>query len=404
MTSSDAEPPADPLTPTLRRELEMLQQAGLHRSLRRVERGRGLEVRVDGRPTTDFSSNDYLGLATDPRVAEAIALALAQHGTGAAAARSISGNSPLHEALEADIARLKGTEAALLFPSGFSANTGVIPALAGRGDVIYSDRLNHASIIDGCRLSRATLRTFPHADLGGLATLLEEDHGKYRRRLIIVEGVYSMDGDLFPLDRLVPLAEAHDAAIYLDDAHGTGVLGRAGAGAAEHWGVTGHVHVHLGTLGKALGVSGAFIAGSRTLRDFLLNRTRSFIFTTGSPPALAAGASRALRLLRDEGWRRDRLRANIARLREGLVALGRPLDPEAPGHIVPILLGDSERTTRVGQLLLDRGCLVGAVRPPSVPLGKARLRITLSAGHTCAQLDTLLTALADVLPHPHDVY
>ncbi|MGH7525354.1 MAG: aminotransferase class I/II-fold pyridoxal phosphate-dependent enzyme [Gemmatimonadales bacterium] len=389
---------ADSFTLTLERELDALRRAGLHRTLRQVERVRGPEVIADGRAAIDFSSNDYLGLATDSRVAGAVAAALGRGVTGAAAARSIAGNHPLHEALEAELARLKGTEGALLFPSGYMANAGAIPALAGRGDVIYSDALNHASIIDGCRLARATTRTFPHVGLDPLAGLLEEDRGKYRRRLVVVEGVYSMDGDLFPLDRLVPLARAYGAAIYLDDAHGTGVLGSTGAGSAEHWGVTGEVDVHMGTLGKALGVGGAFIAGSETLREFLLNRARSFIFTTGSPPALAAGAHAALRILEDEGWRRHRLRKNAEHLRSGIAALGHPVDPALPGHILPLVLGDAERTSRAGRLLRDQGFLVGAVRPPSVPLGKSRLRITVSAAHSREQIDSLLQALALVLP------
>jgi 8-amino-7-oxononanoate synthase len=355
---------------------------------------------VDGQPVVDFASNNYLGLAGDRRIAEAVTRGLTGGATGAAAARSIAGNHPLHEALEEAIARHKGADAALLFGSGFAANTGAIPALAGRGDVIYSDELNHASIIDGCRLSRGTARTFPHGDLVALATLLREDRGKYRRRLIVVEGVYSMDGDLCPLDRLAPLAREHDAAIYLDDAHGTGVLGRTGAGSAEHWEVSHEVDVHMGTLGKALGVSGAFIAGSAVLRDYLINRVRSFVFTTGTPPALAAGGLEALRIMRDEPWRRRRLAANVAQLRSGLESLHRPLAPELPGHIVPILIGEAERATTVGRRLLDRGCLVGAVRPPSVPMGKARLRITLSAAHSAEQIHGLVAALAEVLDGP----
>jgi 8-amino-7-oxononanoate synthase len=381
----------------LQRELDVLRHAGLHRRLHGVERINGAEVLVDGRPAIDFSSNDYLGLATDPRPADAARAVLQRGVTGAAAARSIAGNHPLHEALEASLAQLKRAEAALLFSSGFMANAGAIPALAGRGDVLYSDELNHASIIDGCRLSRAITRPFPHLDLDALAVLLKEDRGKYRRSLIVVEGVYSMDGDLFPLHRLVPLAREFGAAIYLDDAHGTGVLGSTGAGSAEHWGVTGEVEVHMGTLGKALGVSGAFIAGPRTLREFLLNRARSFIFTTGTPPALAAGALAALGIARDEGWRRLRLQENGERLRAGLAAMGHPVCSDLPGHILPMLLGDTKRTSRVGHLLRERGFLVGAVRPPSVPLGRSRLRITVSAAHTPRQIDELLQALALVL-------
>jgi 8-amino-7-oxononanoate synthase len=386
------------LSAALEQELAVLRRAGLLRTLRRVEQRRGAEILLDGRPAVDFSSNDYLGLATDPRVAEAIAVALRAGGTGAAAARSIAGNHPLHEELETALARLKGAEAALLFPSGFAANAGAIPALAGRGDVIYSDALNHASIIDGCRLARATTRTFPHADLDALAAMLEADRGVYRRRWIVVEGVYSMDGDLFPLDRLVPLARAYGAWIYVDDAHATGVVGATGAGSGEHFGVAHEIDVAMGTLGKALGTVGAFIAGSHTLRELLVNRARSFVFTTGTLPAVAAGTLAALRIVVDEPWRRERLRANAERLRAGLAALGRPLAADLPGHIAPVTLGGAEETLRVGQALRERGFLVGAVRPPTVPMGSARLRITVSAAHTAEQIDRLLDALAGVLP------
>jgi 8-amino-7-oxononanoate synthase len=389
-------PHSNALDRTLGAELDLLRRAGLHRTLRRVERGAGAEALVDGQPVVDFASNDYLGLARDRRISEAVTRGLTR-STGATAARSIAGNHPLHEELEEALARYKGAEAALLFGSGFAANVGAIPALAGRGDVIYSDALNHASIIDGCRLSRGTTRTFPHGDLDALEALLQQDRGKYRRRLIVVEGVYSMDGDLCPLDRLVPLAREHAAAVYVDDAHGTGVLGRAGGGSAEHWGVSHEVDVHMGTLGKALGVSGAFLAGSAVLREYLINRVRSFVFTTGTPPALAAGALEALRIAREEPWRRGRLAANVARLRSGLDALGRPMTPGLPGHIVPIQVGEADKATSVGRWLLDHGCLVGAVRPPSVPMGKARLRITVSAAHSAEQIDGLVALLAEAL-------
>jgi 8-amino-7-oxononanoate synthase len=387
------------LSETLEHELDLLRQAGLYRTLRRVERqgGGGAEIRVDGQDAIDFSSNDYLGLATDSRIARAIAGACAGSAIGAAASRSIAGNHPLHEELERQLAEFKGTEAALLFSSGFAANAGAIPVLAEREDVIYSDLLNHASIIDGCRLSRATTRTFPHCDLDALARMLTEDRDRYRRRWVVVEGVYSMDGDLFPLADLVQLAQEHEAWIYLDDAHGTAVMGPRGTGAAEHWGVTGNIDVTMATLGKALGTAGAFIAGSRMLRELLLNRTRSFIFTTGSPPGLAAGALAALRILREESWRRIRLRENVDRLRAGMAALGHPLAPTCPGHIAPLVIGEADWTITIGRRLLERGFLVGAVRPPSVAPGKSRLRITASAAHTAEQVEGLLDALGEVL-------
>jgi 8-amino-7-oxononanoate synthase len=395
-------PPALTLPEALAQEMDVLERAGLRRALRTIERRSGADIVVDGHPAVDFSSNDYLGLAGDPRIRDAVRAAVAQGGVGATASRSIAGNRPEHDQLERELAALKGAEAALLFTSGYTANTGALPVLAGKHDAIYSDALNHASIIDGCRLSKATIRTFPHADLAALERLLIEDRGLYRRRVIVVEGVYSMDGDLFPLDRLVPLARAHGAWIYLDDAHATGVLGPSGAGTAEHFGVAGEVDVTMGTLSKAFGVAGAYVAGPAVLRDLLLSRARSFLFTTGSPPALAAAALAAVRISREERWRRDQLAMNARRFAAGLQAFGRPPAapgaPGGPGHIAPIIIGGSEQTVQIGQALLDRGFLVGAVRPPTVPLGSARLRVTLSALHTGAQIDGLLAALADLLP------
>jgi 8-amino-7-oxononanoate synthase len=380
--------------------LEELRRAGLRRALRSVERRAGAEIVVDGRGAIDFSSNDYLGLAADPRIARAGAAALDRAGTGAGAARLISGNLQPLERLEREIAELERAPAALLFASGYAANTGAIPALVGRGDAVYSDALNHASLIDGCRLSRAELRIFPHRDLDALDRLLREDEGRFARRMIVVDAVFSMDGDLFPLDRLVELARAHGAWTYVDDAHGTGVMGPNGRGTAEHFGVEDAIDVRMGTLGKALGTSGAFVAGSERLREWLLNRARPFVFSTAAPPALAAATLEALRIVREEPWRRERLRENARRLRAGLAAIGHEISGEADGHIVPVLTGDAERTIRAGAALRERGFLVGAVRPPTVPPGGSRLRITLSAAHAGEQIDGLLDALRTELPAP----
>jgi 8-amino-7-oxononanoate synthase len=385
------------LDEALAAELAELEAAGLRRRMRVASGRTGAELVLDGQRVVDFSSNDYLGLAADPRLAEAAAAALRDEGTGGAAARLISGNHALHERLEAELARLKGAEAALLFPSGYAANVGTIPALAGRGDAVYSDALNHASLIDGIRLSRAEARVFPHLDVSALDRMLSADAGRFRRRIVAVDAVFSMDGDLFPLDRLVEVARRHGAWTYVDDAHGTGVLGAQGRGSAERWGVEGQVDVVMGTLGKALGTAGAFIAGSRTLREFLLNRARSFVFTTAPPPALSAATLRALRIVEDEPWRRERLRQNARRLREGLGEMSFPTPGEPDGHVVPVVIGGEERTVRLGDALRERGFLVGAVRPPTVPPGTSRLRITLSAANTPEQVDGLLHALAELL-------
>jgi len=398
-------PPARTLDAVLRADLDALDALGLRRRLRPAERGAGSTRRAAGEHAlVDFASNDYLGLAADPRPAAAAAAVLAREGLGAGAARLLGGDHPLHHALERALAALKGAERALLFPSGYAANTGALPALAGAGDAIYSDALNDASIVDGCRLARAngaTVRVVPHADRGALDRLLAADAGRFRRRWLVVEGVYSMDGDLYPLDEFVAVARAHDAFTYLDDAHGSGVLGEAGAGSAEHWGVCGQIDVTVGTLGKAFGAAGAFVAGSDVLCELLLNRARSFVFTTASPPALAAAALEALGVARAEPWRRARVRAHARRLRSALRARGVAVPGAADGHIVPVPVGDAGRAVAAGERLRGQGFLVGAVRPPTVPEGASRLRISVSAAHTEAQVDAVAAAVAEVLGEVH---
>ncbi len=395
-------PRSDALARALGEELDALATAGLERRLRPASRGPGpTRLPAAGGPLlVDFASNDYLGLAADPRPAAAAAAVLAREGLGAGAARLLGGDHPLHHALEEALAELKGAERALLFPSGYAANTGALPALAGPGDVIYSDALNHASLVDGCRLARANgavVRVVPHADPDALGRLLAADAGRFRRRWLVVEGVYSMDGDLYPLDALVALARAYDAFTYVDDAHATGVLGATGAGSAEHWGVAGAVDVTVGTLGKAFGAAGAFAAGNAALRALLLNRARSFVFTTASPPALAAAALEAVGAARAEPWRRERVRAHARRLRAALAARGIAAPGAPDGHVVPVPVGDARAAVAAGDALRARGFLVGAVRPPTVPAGASRLRASVSAAHAESQVDALAAAVADVL-------
>lgn len=388
---------APSLDDTLASELQDLTTRGLRRALRAVRQRRAGTVLLDGERIADFASNDYLGLAADPRLARAAAAVLESEGTGAGAARLISGNHPVHEALERELAAFKHCERALLFPSGYMVNVGAIPALVGPDDVIYSDALNHASLIDGARLARATVRVFPHADVSALERLLVEDAGKYRRTLIVVEGVFSMDGDVFPLDALVPLARAHGAWTYVDDAHGTGVIGDTGRGALEQCGVLGQVDVVVGTLGKALGTTGAYVAGSSTLVEFLLHRARSFVFTTGTPPAMAAATLEALRIAETEPWRRRTVRERAERLRHRLRLGGREAPGAPDGHIVPVHIGDPMRTMRVVADLRRRGFLLGGVRPPTVPAGTSRLRISVSAMHPPELIDALAANLLDAL-------
>ena len=400
LTASDRPPETaapSSLEGVLSQELAALAGTGLQRALRALQARAGARIAHEARVLRDFSSNDYLGLAADPRLADAAARALRTAGTGAAAARLISGHHELHAELERAIAQFTGAEAALLFPSGYMANVGAIPALVGRGDAIYSDLANHASLIDGCRLSRADLHVLPHADVAALERALERQRGQYRRRLIVIEGIYSMDGDLYPLDVLVPLARRHDAWIYLDDAHGMGVLGPSGRGSAEQWGVASGIDITMGTLGKACGVAGAYVVGSRVLVDYLTNRARAFVYTTGSPPALAAAALGGARhhgaRTRTSGAIACECASPACRL-AARVCHGGPED----GHIVPVVIGASDETMRVGAALDAAGFLVGAIRPPTVPDGTARLRITVSAAHDAEAIDALLDALAAARP------
>ncbi len=385
------------MSDALDEELQALQAAGLRRTMRAVQQRRAGTVLLHGERVADFASNDYLGLAADARIARAASAVLQAEGTGAGAARLISGNHPIHDSLERALARFKGCDSALLFPSGYMVNIGVVPALVGTGDVIYSDALNHASLVDGCRLSKATTRIFPHRDLDELGAMLEADRGKYRRALIVVEGMFSMDGDVFPLEGLVDLAHRFGAWTYVDDAHGTGVLGAEGHGTIEECGVTGQIDVVVGTLGKSLGTSGAWVAGSQTLIDFLTSRARSFIFTTASPPALAAAALEALRLSDVEPWRREAVRDRARRLRDRLRSAGRDVPGTPDGHIVPVMVGDPVRTMHIVGELRRRGFMVGGVRPPTVPAGTSRLRISVSAVHPPELVDALAATVIDVM-------
>lgn len=387
---------------TLDDELLTLQKAGLKRVLRPVTQRRSGTVQIDNERVADFASNDYLGLAADARVARAATAVLQAEGTGAGAARLISGHHPIHEALENEIAAFKQCERALLFPAGYMANVGTIPALARAGDVIYSDANNHASIVDGCRLSHATKRIFPHGDIDALRRLLQADQGQFRRSLIVVEGVFSMDGDTFPLDDLVALARVFKAWTYVDDAHGTGVLGRTGRGTSEHFGVSGEIDVIMGTLGKSLGTVGAYVAGSRSLIDYLISNSRAFIFTTGTPPAMAAASLEALHIARSEPWRREAVRDRAQQLRDRLRDGGRPTAgmPNAP--IIPVTIGDPIVTMAIVRDMRRRGFLIGGVRPPTVPVGTSRLRISVNALHPPELVDafaaSLLEAMRGIVP------
>lgn len=369
----------------LHKELEQIKDAGLYRRLRRVEGDQGPTLLIDGREVINFSSNNYLGIANHPALAAAAKEAIDRYGCGSGASRLISGNMTLHEQLENRLAEFKGTEAALVFNSGFQANTGVISTLTGEGDVIFSDALNHASIIDGCRLARAKSAVYSHCDLNQLETELKRATSA-RRRLIVTESIFSMDGDEAPLVGIVELAEKYDALVMVDEAHATGIFGARGAGVVQKLGLGERVLVQMGTLGKALGGFGAYIAGSRDLRDLLINRCRSFIFTTALPPAVMAMALAAIDIVEREPERRESLWNNCRNLKEGLSKLGFDIGAsESP--ILPLIIGDAAECMRFSEALLERGVFVQGIRPPTVPQGTSRLRITLMATHTCEHIE-----------------
>lgn len=375
-------------------ELLELESRGLRRAIETIAPAQAAVVEVAGRRLVNLCSNDYLGLASDPRLVQAAIRATERAGAGSGAARLVAGDLPVHGELEARLAAFKGCETALLFSSGYHANLGVIAALAEREDEVFSDRLNHASIVDGCLLSRATLRRYPHRDAGALEELLRAS--KARRKLVVTDAVFSMDGDAAPLAEIAGACERHGAMLYVDEAHSTGVLGPTGAGLAEALGVTRRVDVLMGTLGKALGSFGAFVCGERRLRELLVSRARTFIFTTALPPAACGAALAALDVLRDEPARRERLLALFRRMKAGIEALGFPL-PTVVAPIFPVVLGDERVALEASRRLRERGFFVRAIRPPTVPPGTSRLRVTLTAGHDEAQVDAFLAALAEVL-------
>ena len=432
----------------LTRELERRRAAHLYRRRRQIEAVPGPHLTLDGRPAIAFCTNDYLGLARHPEVIAACQRGAEAYGVGSGSAHLVAGHGPAHQALEEELADFLGRERALLFSTGYMANRGLLQALAGPGETVFEDRLNHASLIDGALLARARLRRYPHGDMAALRRQLatcshlesesssgsssgfgcgsrsesraESGSGSGSRSdarsrsasgsgpdlastatgrpvaLIATDGVFSMDGDLAPLPELAAIARAAGVPLLVDDAHGLGVLGREGRGSLDHYGLdAAAVPILMGTLGKALGTFGAFVAGSEDLIEALIQTARPYIYTTAPPPALAAATRASLALARREEWRRERLRDLIQTFRQGAAQLGLPLMPSTT-PIQPILAGSAERALAWSQALEARGILVTAIRPPTVPEGSARLRVTLSALHTDQDLDCLLAALAEL--------
>jgi glycine C-acetyltransferase/8-amino-7-oxononanoate synthase len=398
--ASKATPAGVPLVDAIALEtLDGFRERGTYRRMRRLAGPQGPRMEVDGRSVLHFAGSNYLDLAHHPAVADAAAEAARTLGCAAGGSRLICGNLDLHEALEAELASFLGLEASLAFSTGYMANVGVIPVLARPGDVVLSDALNHASIVDGCRLSRAEVRVFPHGDTGALETLLREARMTRgdRRLLLALDGVYSMDGDLPPLLEMTRLARRYGAIVLLDDAHGCGTLGARGRGAAELLGAEDGVDVYVGTLGKTFGSFGAFVAGSAALRDLLVNAARSFVFTCALAPPQVAAARAALRIACAEPERRRRLQANAVRLRARLAAHGVSTAPSAT-HIVPVVVGGNAPTMALCERLLARGFYAQGIRHPSVPEGTARLRITPMSSHTDDEIDAFADAISAELP------
>ena len=393
----------DHLTDHLADHLADLERRGLRRQLRTVLGQSGREVELDSRDgrgarrVLNFSANDYLGLASDPQLTHAAIDALHESGVGATASRLIIGNHSWHERLERALADFHEQPAALLFNSGYNANVGTLSALAGAGDVIFSDERNHASIIDGCRLSRARVRVFPHADLDALDAMLRMREPGERHRLVVTDSVFSMDGDRAPLARLRQLTRDHGASLIVDEAHATGVLGPRGQGLCAHDNVIPDVHV--GTLSKAFGSFGAYVTGARPVTEVLLNRARSFVFTTALPPSVAAASLAALALVAgDDGERRRaRLQRRIDRFATGLRDLGLLASGAGSTAIFPIVIGDSRRAMACSQALLARGIYAQGIRTPTVPPGTARLRFALMASHREGDIDSALHGLRDLM-------
>ncbi|HMI31228.1 MAG TPA: glycine C-acetyltransferase [Candidatus Limnocylindrales bacterium] len=374
--------------------LVQLRHDGLYRTLRELEGEQLARARFDGRDVINLSSNNYLGLTNHPKLKEAALQAVRALGVGSGSVRTIAGTMKLHMDLERRIASFKKTEASVVFQSGFAANAGTVAALLGKGDLIVSDELNHASIIDGARLSRADIRVFPHRDVAALERVLQETKD-VKRRLVITDGVFSMDGDIAPLPEIAALARTHGAIMMIDDAHSSGVLGRAGRGTVDHYGLHGQVDIQVGTLSKAIGVLGGYVCGSRSLIEYLYHRARPFLFSTSHPPAVAAACLAAFDVLEQEPSLIERLWTNTRRFKEGLRALAFDTGAsETP--ITPIFVGEGDLAMRFSDRLFERGVFAQGIGYPTVAKGKARLRTIVTATHSDEDLDSALSILGDV--------
>ncbi|MFI3120242.1 MAG: 8-amino-7-oxononanoate synthase [Methylococcaceae bacterium] len=380
--------------PELAGGLDDIARQGLYRSRRVIESPQGIHLQIDGKNIVNFCSNDYLGLANHPDVVNAFKTGADRYGVGSGSAHLICGHSAAHHALEDELAAFTGRDRALLFSTGYMANIGAVSALLGRGDTVFEDRLNHASLLDGGLLSGARFKRYAHADAANLEAKLDQALGN---KLIVTDGVFSMDGDFAPLDELAMIATRHKAWLMVDDAHGLGVIGEHGGGILEHYALSqDDVPVLMGTLGKSLGTFGAFVAGSDVLIETLIQKARTYIYTTAMPAAVAEATRASLKIAIEQNWRRDKLKQLSERFRQGAEQLGLTLMASSSA-IQPVLIGDSQTAVDISIALLKAGFLVSAIRPPTVPQGSARLRVTFSALHEQQDVDRLLDALAKIM-------
>ncbi len=390
--------PLDQLISAIQEDLQAIQQQDLLRTLTTIEEIRGPTVRINGTWLVSWCTNDYLGLASHPRVIAAALEAAKRFGVGSRASRLLAGSTRLHADLEDRLASFFHAESAVVYPSGYLANLGTLSALLGPQDVVLVDRLAHASLIDACRAARATFRVFRHHDVAHVAATLER-HANARRRLVVTEGVFSMDGDMAPLNQLLEVAQHHDALLYVDDAHGAFAIGSTGRGSPEVFGVPHEAMIYMGTLGKALGCQGGFVVGPTPLVQLLQNRARTFVYATALATPIVGAAVEALRLIEDDSTFRQRLADHVQRFHQSLSDVG-GVHVRPPSHIIPFVIGSARRAREVSAQLWQRGMFAPAIRPPTVPEGTARLRISLSALHTPQQLEALSQLLHEFLPHP----
>jgi len=375
-------------------ELERIKKSGLYRELNIVESAQGTHLEIKGKTYLSFCSNNYLGLANNPLVIKAVKDAVGKYGWGAGASRLVSGNMRLHEVLEGEISKFKGKEASIVFPTGYMANIGTISSLVSKGDLVICDKLNHASIIDGCRLSGAGFRVYPHCDMKKLENILKKAT-QYSRKLIVTDTVFSMDGDIAPLPDIVRIAHKYKAMVMADEAHGTGVFGKRGGGVVEHFNLSRKIDIVMGTLSKAVGSLGGYVSGDEDLINFLRNKARPFMYTTALPPAVCAASIAGIKLIQKNPLLRKSLWNNVRYLKKELDLLNFDLIPsESP--IIPILIGDAKKAVDVSKLLYKKGILIPAIRPPTVPTRSSRLRMTVMSTHTRKDLERLLEVLSDV--------